>query len=276
MKIANLSLLCACAALLLVAPAFAAEKTHAHKPHIHKPHTHKTHKTHTNSIGMDFVRVPDGTFHMGCGAGEAEDCDADGTPGRETRIDQPFYLGKFEVTQAQWESVMGTNPSRFKDPDRPVENVSLDDAQEFIRKLNAKEGHERYRLPTEAEWEYAARAGASTAFHFGDETDLLGDYAWHGDNSGGTTHPVGLKQPNAWGLHDMFGNVSELVHDRQDGPAAGAAAPPQASDTDGISVLRGGSWDLVATSFRASERADLVQGRRYMYVGFRIAFSSGD
>ena len=138
----------------------------------------------------------------------------DEKPMHEVRISKPFYLGKYEVTQGQWQAVMGNNPSRFKgDPNRPVEQVAWEDVQAFMRKLNAIEGGTTYRLPTEAEWEYAARAGTTTAYSFGDDPRLLGEYAWYSENAKGKTHPVGQKKSNAWGLHDMHGNVWEWVQD---------------------------------------------------------------
>ena len=161
---------------------------------------------YTNSIGMEFMLIPAGTFMMGSEKGYADE-----KPQHRVTISRPFYLGKYEVTQAQWEAVMGNNPSRFDGRNNPVEQVSWEDVRVFIARLNAHEGHTRYRLPTEAEWEYAARAGSTSAYSFGDDAARLGQYAWYGDNSGKTTHPVGQKLPNAWGLHDMHGNVWEWV-----------------------------------------------------------------
>src|SRR5262249_25718461 len=155
-----------------------------------------------NTIGMEFVLIPAGTFQMGNNDGYDDD-----KPVHTVRISRPFYLGKYEVTQAQWEAMMGNNPSHFKgDANSPVEQVHWDDVQKFIRRLNAKEGGARYRLPTEAEWEYAARAGTTTSWSFGDDASQLGRYAWCGGNAGWQTHPVGQLQPNAWGLYDMYGN----------------------------------------------------------------------
>lgn len=160
-----------------------------------------------DSIGMELVLIPAGEFRMG-----AEDGEGDKKPVHPVRISQPFYLGKYPVTQAQWGAVMGKNPSRFTgDPSRPVENVSWHDVQEFLRRLSEKEGGKSYRLPTEAEWEYAARAGAATSYCFGDESSQLGEYAWYRENSGDRTHPVGQLKPNAWGLYDVHGNVWEWV-----------------------------------------------------------------
>ncbi len=116
-------------------------------------------------------------------------------------------MGKYEVTQKQWHEVMGTNPSTFKGDDLPVESVSWNDVQKFIKKLNKKENTNKYRLPSEAEWEYAARAGTTTRYSFGDDARKLRNYAWYYANSNFETHPVGEKKPNTWGLYDMHGNV---------------------------------------------------------------------
>ena len=160
----------------------------------------------TNAIGMKFNLIPPGEFTMGSPASE---------PGRrdnETQhrveITKPFYLSAYEVTQAQYVQVMGNNPSHNKGRTKPVENVSWHDAVAFFGKLSDEEGVE-YRLPTEAEWEYACRAGTTTTYSFGDDVSQLGEYAWHKGNSEHTTHPVGEKKPNAWGLFDMHGNVYE-------------------------------------------------------------------
>ena len=130
-------------------------------------------------------------------------------------ITKPFYLGKYEVTQEQWEAVMGSNPSHFKGPKNPVEQVSWDDCQQFLVKLNAKSGGQgsKFVLPTEAQWEYACRAGSTGKFCFGDDEKQLGEYAWYEANSGDKTHPVGEKKPNTFGLHDMHGNVWEWCQD---------------------------------------------------------------
>ncbi len=127
----------------------------------------------------------------------------------EVKIDEDFYLGKYPVTQQQWKSVMGNNPSYFKGESLPVEKVSHDDVQAFIQKLNTLCGKQHYRLPTEEEWEYACRSGSTLAYFFGDSARQLGEYAWYGLNSGKITHPVGKKMPNEWGVYDMTGNVWE-------------------------------------------------------------------
>jgi formylglycine-generating enzyme required for sulfatase activity len=200
-------------------------------------------------IGMGFVRIPAGEFLMG------DRKESDAKP-HTVRISRPFDLGKYEVTQAQWEAVMGNNPSRFKGhPNRPVEGVSWKDAQEFIRRLNVKEGKTQYRLPTEAEWEYAARTGMTTAYSFGNDASQLGDYAWYTENSKKRTHPVGQKRPNAWGLHDMHGNVWELVQDMYEPfKTAETVTDPQGSSSGTCPVIRGGGFNSDAGICRSTTR----------------------
>ena len=229
----------------------------------------------TNSIGMEFVLIPAGTFQMGCSS-EAEECADDEKPRHEATISRPFYLGKYEVTQAQWQAVMGNNPSKLKGADHPVEHVSWEDAQEFIKKLNEKEGHTRYRLPTEAEWEYAARAGSTTAYSFGDDGDESWPYAWHcGDCRKGPTHPVGQKLPNAWGLFDMHGNVWEWVHDwyGREYYSAEAVTDPRGPEAGEERVQRGGGWNAPAQGLRSAMRASSAPGDGDFETGFRLALS---
>jgi formylglycine-generating enzyme required for sulfatase activity len=219
-----------------------------------------------NSLGMTFGRIPAGEFRMG-----STDGDGDERPVHTVRISQPFYLGIHAVTQGQWEAVMGTNPSRFTgDPNRPVEQVSWEDAQAFIGRLNAREGHTRYRLPTEAEWEYAARAGSTAAYYFGDDSRRLGEYAWYGENAGGQTHPVGTLQPNAWGLYDMYGNVWEWVQDWYGEYTAEPVTDPQGPAAGSVRVIRGGSWDSDARNCRSAGRAPIAPGTRSDDLGFRL------
>jgi formylglycine-generating enzyme required for sulfatase activity len=180
-----------------------------------------------------------------------------------------FYLGVYEVTQAQWQAVMGGNPSFSKGDNLPVEGVTWDDCQEFCKKLSAQEG-KSYRLPTEAEWEYGCRAGTTTAFCFGDEVSQLGEYAWYWDNSGRRTQPVGQKKSNAWGLYDMYGNVGEWCQDwygNYDGDAADPVGPGQASNR----VVRGGSWDDDPRFCRSAIRGRFVPGSRLSILGCRLA-----
>lgn len=221
--------------------------------------------TMTNSIGMEFVLIPAGTFRMGTDQGEADE-----RPAHQVTISQPFYLGKYEVTQAQWQALMGNNPSLYReDPQRPVEQVSWEDAQAFLKALNAREGGARYRLPTEAEWEYAAQAGSTAAYSFGDDASQLGQYAWYKGNSGHHPHPVGKMQPNAWGLYDMHGNVWEWVHDWYGPYSAGAVKDPQGPEVGTHRMRRGCAWNNEAAICRTRNRYSVV-GFRDDFLGFRV------
>ena len=232
-------------------------------------------KTHTNSIGMEFVLIPAGSFMMGSDPNIEEGYDNE-RPLHKVTIAEPFYLGKYEVTQGQWVTVMGSNPSKFEGRDNPVERVSWHDAQEFIRKLNAKEGHNRYRLPTEAEWEYAARAGTSSAYFFGDDKNALSGYAWYyGENPVQTTRPVGQKQPNAWGLYDVHGNVWEWAQDwyGERYYSESSETDPKGPASGEYRVIRGGSWDYTAGYCRSASRADYGPDDQSGGIGFRLALS---
>jgi len=160
-----------------------------------------------NAIGMEFVRIPPGEFMMGCSPGDSQ-CNGDETPRHRVQVTKGFEIGKYEVTQAQWVALMQTNPSANRGDNHPVETVSKIEAGDFINKLNERNDGYRYRLPTEAEWEYAARAGTDTPY-----SGPINEVAWYAGNSEDETHPVGLKKPNAWGLHDTQGNVREWVSD---------------------------------------------------------------
>ena len=197
--------------------------------------------------------------------------DDDERPVRTVRISKSFYLGIYEVTQGQWEAVMGDNPSRFTgDPNRPVERVSWEEVQQFIDEFNAREGGTKYRLPTEAEWEYAARAGSTTAYSFGDDNGQLSKYAWFGDNAGNTTHPAGQLQANAWGLYDMHGNVWEWVQDWYGKYTAEPVTDPQGPAAGSGRVIRGGGWYGVAGSCRSASRGSDAPGDRFGDLGFRL------
>jgi formylglycine-generating enzyme required for sulfatase activity len=247
-------------------------------------------KGHTNSIGMEFVLIPAGTFEMGSADGDREAAANEKLRHRVT-ISKPFYLGKFEVTQAQWEAVMGSSPyseprsnpyyglpgmaARLRKPANPA-TVSWNDAQEFIGRLNRKGGHNRYRLPTEAEWEYAARAGTATSYSFGDDARQLGHYAWYGEDfASGSTHPVGQKAANPWGLHDVHGNVWEWVQDWYDAGyhASSPTVDPPGPRTGSSRVVRGGSWHQTATSWRSAFRRQYEPDYRGISIGFRVALS---
>ena len=230
----------------------------------------------TNSIGMRFVLIEPGEFMMG--SNEAND----EKPPHLVAITQPFYLGVYPVTQAEYQAVMGTNPSRFTGNARlPVEQVSWNDAAACAQKLSqlsAELSRElTYRLPTEAEWEYACRAGSTGKWCFGNQESQLGDYAWFVGNSRSRTHPVGEKKPNAWGLHDMHGNVWEWCQDCYHGAAyKGRSAISQDPFVESSSnrVIRGGSWNNDAAPCRSARRRTSDPTFRSDTFGFRLALSS--
>lgn len=191
-----------------------------------------------NATGMEFVKIAPGEFTMGCSQDDTE-CNADEKPAHRVQITKSFEMGRYEVTQAQYQAVMETNTSTIKGDKRPVETVSKTEAQDFLDRLNARQDGYRYRLPTEAEWEYAARAGTT-----GPYAGPLDDIAWYAGNSGDETHPVGLKRPNAWGLYDMEGNVREWVADSYSRTYYGSSpiadpTGPQPGEGDGPGGRRG-------------------------------------
>ena len=201
----------------------------------------------------------------------SHDGDYDERPVHQVRLSQSFYLGKYEVTQGQWQAVMGRNPSHFTgDPNLPVEQVSWEEVQTFVRTLNVKEGVTVYRLPTEAEWEYAARAGSTTTYSFGNKASKLGDYAWYGDNAEGRTHPVGQRKPNAWGLYDMHGNVWEWVQDWYGPYDVDEVTDPPGPSEDSYRIYRGGGWGTFAGNCRSSERNFDTPDTRLAGLGFRL------
>jgi len=214
----------------------------------------------------EMVMIPAGNFLMG-----TQDKGKDETPQHPVSI-KGFALGRFEVTQLHWSLVMSANPSQFKSPNNPVENVSWDDIQEFLRRLNSKTGR-IYRLPSEAEWEYAARAGSQTIYHFGDKADELNRYAWFQGNSGSVTHPVGEKLPNAFGLYDMHGNVWEWTDDCWNRDYSGAPTDGSAwiRGACGRRVLRGGSHFIGPDSARSAYRSSNDTSARSFSYGFRLA-----
>jgi formylglycine-generating enzyme required for sulfatase activity len=236
----------------------------------------------TNSIGMKLVLIPKGTFMMG--SPESEQGRKQDETKHEVTISKDYYLGVYEVTQAQYEKVIGKNPSRFQgaivgneNADLPVDNVSWDDAVEFCKKLSElpeeKKAGRVYRLPTEAQWEYACRAGSKTAYSFDDEEGLLPEHGWFNRNSSNRTHTVGLLEPNAWGLYDMHGNVWECCSDWYEEYPKGAVSDPTGPKEGSLRVFRGGSWDVVAADCQSAFRCRLDPSIRLDSVGFRLALS---
>jgi formylglycine-generating enzyme required for sulfatase activity len=218
-------------------------------------------------IKMIFCWCPAGKFTMGSPESEAgRSSDEDQV---EVTLSKGFWMAKTEVTQAQWQAVLGGNPSKFKGANLPVENVSWDDAQEFLTKLNAIVGDSDGRkmvLPTEAQWEYAARAGETGPYSGG----TVEEVAWYADNSGSGTHEVGTKKPNAWGLHDMHGNVREWCADWYEDELEGGV-DPHGTASGSVRVSRGGSWNYVAFNCRVALRYGYLPSRRYYGFGFRPA-----
>ena len=229
--------------------------------------------TTTSGTGFTFdyplVWVAGGTDTMGCTGEQGSDCYDDEKPSHSITVGS-FNIGKYEVTQAQWKSVMGSNPSSFKGCDNcPVENVSWNDVQEFIKKLNSLTG-KKYRLPKEAEWEFAARGGASTGSATANKysgSDNVGSVAWYSDNSGSKTHPVGQKSPNELGIYDMSGNVWEWCSDWYKGYPGSSGVSDY---TNSYRVLRGGSWYYDARCCRVSYRGSYSPGYRVINLGFRL------
>ncbi len=249
-----------------------------------------------NSIGMELVHIEPGTFMMGTPEDEDDEDEDDEDEDDEDEDDEDeddededdededdegpqhrvtlrggFYMGVTQVTQAQWRAVMGMNPSEFKGDDLPVERVSWDDAVAFCEKLSRSEGR-TYRLPSEAEWEYACRAGMTTRFCFGDDEDGLGRYGWYEDNSNDETNPVASKQPNAWGLHDMHGNVWEWCQDWYDSGYYGRSPAQDPTNTRAgtYRVLRGGSWYSNPWGCQSAYRGIDTPATRNLLIGFRV------
>ena len=233
-----------------------------------------------NSIGMEFASIPAGKFLMGTPETEKER-DPNETR-HEVTLTQGFRLGVHEVTQGQYEQVMGKNPSYFKGAMLPVETVSYEDALEFCQKLSdlpaEKAVGRKYRLPTEAEWEYCSRAGTSTPFHFGHEmkgtqANCDGNFPYGTTEKGPylkKTSPVGSYPANAWGLHDMHGNVWEWCQDWYGGYPEGPMNDPQGSEIGHYRVLRGGAWSNAAKDCRASKRNGATQDNHTSHCGFRL------
>ena len=223
-----------------------------------------------SAMGIDMIACAGGTFSMGSRSGGSDE-----QPVTTVTL-SPFWLAKTEVTQAQWEAVIERNPSHFKGGQLPVENVTWDDAMEFCRKLTERERQAGrlptgtiYTLPTEAQWEYACRAG--TTGDYAGEVDAM---AWYAKNSGAATHAVGTKQANAWGLHDMHGNVWERCLDWYGPYSGGRVTDPKGALSGSLRVVRGGSWHIVAYGARSAYRSNVNPDYRVNSIGFRPALSS--
>jgi formylglycine-generating enzyme required for sulfatase activity len=223
--------------------------------------------------GLEMVSVQGGTFTMGCTEEQGGDCDSDEKPAHSVTVGN-FQIGKFEVTQRQWKEIMGAdnNPSYLKGDDRPVEQVSWNDVQKFIKALNQKTG-KKYRLPTEAEWEYAARGGNKSKGNKYSGSNNLDEVAWYDGNSGRKTNDVGTKSPNELGIYDMSGNVSEWVSDWYGDYSSGAQTNPAGPSSGSHRVLRGGGWISDAVSCRVSDRNDYSPDSWNDDVGFRLVLS---
>jgi formylglycine-generating enzyme len=235
-------------------------------------------KNLTNSIGMKFVWIPAGTFMMGSPKEEKERGKDESQ--HKVTLTKGFYMGVYTVTQEQWKEIMGNNPSRFKGEKKlPVERVSWDDCQEFIKKLRDKD-KKPYRLPTEAEWEYACRAGTTTPFHFGKtistgQANYYGE-AVYGDGKEGVyrekTTPVGSFPANAWGLHDMHGNVFQWCQDWYGDYPQKDVVDPTGAEKGRFRVLRGSSWFVNPVDCRSAFRDRNEPGGRYVGIGCRLCF----
>ena len=240
-----------------------------------------------DGVKMEMVYIKPGTFVMG---GESE---TDGrfqcveVPKHEVTLTKGFYLGKYEVTQAQYEAIMGKNPSKStKGPDVPVDNVGEADALSFCGKVAELTGRD-VRLPTEAEWEYASRAGRDTKWFFGDDPSQLGDYAWFKDNANGKSHPVGTKKPNPWGLYDIYGNVNERISDKYArnyysiSPAVDPTGPSQGTKSRfeyQVNVPSAGLYTLTAQVVTANynQRLNVSTNNAGSHVSIEMPFTEGN
>ena len=221
----------------------------------------------TDSIGITFVRIELGEFTMGSPASEEGRSD-DEAPHR-VKLTKGFFMAEMLVTQAQWKAVMGNNPSNFPGDNLPVECVFWRDAVTFCKKLSEKEGR-HYRLPTEAEWEFACRAGTQHKYYFGDDASQLGKYAWYLSNSNVETHAVAKRIPNAWGLYDMLGNVEEWCSDWYADYPTSAVTNPKGPHVGKEHVLRGGAWNCPASFCRCAYRDHGTPDVGYNSAGFRV------
>lgn len=224
-----------------------------------------------NGINYSMVYVQGGTFNMGATSEQGSDAVSAEKPVHQVSLSS-YYIGKYEVTQELWQAVMGRNPSSFKGSRRPVETVSWEDCQTFISKLNTVTG-KRFRLPTEAEWEFASRGGTMSRGYKYSGSNTLGNVAWYTDNSGNTTHDVGTKSPNELGICDMSGNVYEWCSDWFGNYSSSSQSNPTGAYSGSYRVFRGGSWFNLARFCRSSLRNNWTPGIRYVSLGLRLVLS---
>ena len=226
---------------------------------------------YANGVPFDMVEVRGGTFRMGATSEQGSDVWDNEKPVHSVTL-SGYYIGKTEVTQALWKAVMGSNPSKFIGDNLPVEMVSWDDCQEFIRELNALTG-QNFRLPTEAEWEFACRGGNNSRGYKYSGSNNLGSVAWYDGNSGNKTHPVGTKAPNELGIYDMSGNVWEWCADWYGDYSSGAQTNPTGPYGGSNRVYRGGSWNYDVGRCRSSNRDFYYPWIRDIILGLRLALS---
>ena len=221
------------------------------------------------NVSFEMIKVEAGSFIMGCTSEQGSDCDEDEKSYHRVTISQDYYIGKYEVTQALYEAVMGSNPSRWQVYNRPVDKVSWDDAQEFCAELSRITGR-KFTLPTEAEWEYAARGGKKTANTKYSGSSSAADVAWYASNSGSQTHSVGQLRPNELGIYDMSGNVWEWCLDWYGNYSGASQINPMGPDSGSDRVLRGGSWINGVGGCRITSRNYYDPDSHVSYYGFRI------
>lgn len=221
------------------------------------------------NVSFDMIKVEAGSFIMGCTSEQGSDCSSNESPYHRVTITNDYYIGKFEVTQELYEAVMGVNPSHWKAFDRPVEQVSWNDAMEFCSELSRLTGR-RFTLPTEAEWEYAARGGKKSTNAKYSGSSSIATVAWYDGNSGSQTHPVGRLRANELGIYDMSGNVLEWCLDWYGYYSSAMQTDPMGPGSGSSRVLRGGSWDYVAVSCRVADRMSGSPGYRSNCIGFRV------
>jgi len=226
-----------------------------------------------STSGIEMIFVEGGAFIMGCTQEQGRDCESDEKPAHQVTVGD-FYIGKYQVTQAQWKIVMGGNPSKFRGDNLPVVNVSWNDVQEFIRKLNTQTG-KQYRLPTEAEWEFAARGGDKSKGYKYSGGNTVDKVAWYNGNCE-QPNAVGAKSPNELGIYDMNGNVWEWCQDwySENYYKSSPSTNPKGPESGENYVLRGGSWDCNAKNCRVTHRDYGAPGHRDFYCGFRLACST--